>query len=277
MSSVLPSTGLLGRSSNITGGQVLLRVKNERPCEVRQALSPILAFWGAQAPSSLPCRPHQPPPGSPPCWDLGPWPHAVCFPFCTVACTATTLTSRPVTLENSGWSKFLSSVSYPIFKCFRGISMKMPCQNIENWNQISAPNLVNLPNFSALTNSAHPSCATNLKWFLNILLKPIRHQRTQMFYSRCFSHTFSSLFFWPPTWSWPPSLCLDCCNHLWTTLQQVSFPWPSQLPQVFPHLPSFPVDTYLLQNFQQHVLLTPCCLVVTPFTSVPPTLTEFIF
>ena len=127
MSSVLPSTGLLGRSSNITGGQVLLRVKNERARDVRQALSPIL---GSQSPS------WPPPPTSSrlpsPCGDPGAWPHAICFPFCTVTCTATTLTSRPMTLENSGWSKFLSSVSYSIFKCFRGISMKMSCQNIKN-------------------------------------------------------------------------------------------------------------------------------------------------
>ena len=38
---------------------MLLRVKNERAREVRQALSPIL---GSQSP---PGRPHQPPPGSP--------------------------------------------------------------------------------------------------------------------------------------------------------------------------------------------------------------------
>lgn len=73
---------------------------------------------------------------------------------------------------------------------------------------------------------------TNFKLFLNILLKPIRHQLWQMFYSKCLSHIFSSVFSHQPTWSW-------CHHHGWIItivseqhLSRYLFYWPSQLPCV---------------------------------------------
>lgn len=65
---------------------------------------------------------------------------------------ATSLTSIPVALENSVWGYSLSSVSYPIAQCFTVMSS----QNIKNWYELSTLNLVNLPNFPALINSANP-------------------------------------------------------------------------------------------------------------------------
>lgn len=115
---------------------------------------------------------------------------------------------------------------------FQGHFYGMSCQNIKSWNEISTLNQLIF-----LTSLPRPTAPillliTNFKLFLNILLKPIRHQVWQMFYSKHLSHIFSSAFSHQPTWSW-------CHHHAWIItivsehhLSRYPFHWPIQLPWV---------------------------------------------
>ena len=156
-SSVLPSarlTGLLGRSSGISGGLVLLKELRMRghvrlgnccplvPSPLRH--SGILAAFQAHH--------HHPPPGSSVLAET--W--SPC-PMHLFISTATALTSRSVALENSVWSYSLSSVSHPLSQCLKGISTTISCQNNKNREEFSTSNLVNQSAFSALTDSTNPS------------------------------------------------------------------------------------------------------------------------
>lgn len=179
-------------------------------------------------------------------------------------------------LQTSGSKNFcrsylLSTVSYPVSKSFRGISKGMSCQNIRNWNEISTLNLVNLPHFSASTNGTHLSSCYK-PWASYLWTSFLSASGTR--WGRCFilnvSHT-SNLHFLRPRH--------HRCGWIVTTASE---PHTSAglLPLVKPAsmclhtLP--PLDIYLLQNFQQHVLPTLHCLAVTFSTSDSPSWTDFL-